>query len=106
MLAIYYFHSEVHFLFFIFLNVYFLRESVSGGGVGREGDTESKAGSRLRAVSTETNAGLEPTNREIMTRAKVRRLTDWATQAPHSKLYFCYFCSWEEFHRLEDLSIK
>ena len=33
----------------------------------REGDTESAAGSRFRAVSTEPNAGLKPTNREIMT---------------------------------------
>ena len=39
---------------------------MSGGGAEREGDTESKAGSRLRAVSTEPDAGLEPTNREIM----------------------------------------
>ena len=31
----------------------------------REGDTESEAGSRLRAVSIEPNVGLEPTNREI-----------------------------------------
>ena len=56
------------------LNVYlFLREtererqSVSGGGAEQEGDTESKAGSRLRTVSTEPNAGLEPMNCEIMT---------------------------------------
>ena len=36
---------------------------------GRQTDrqTESKAGSRLQAVSTESDAGLEPTNREIMT---------------------------------------
>ena len=41
----------------------------------REGDTESEAGSRLRAVSTEPDTGLEPTSREIiMTRAKVGRL--------------------------------
>ena len=40
---------------------------MSGGGAEREGDTESKAGSRLRAVGTEPDAGLEPTNREIMT---------------------------------------
>ena len=33
----------------------------------REGDPESKAGFRLRAVSTEPDAGLEPTDREIMT---------------------------------------
>ena len=37
-------------------------------GRGREGgDTESEAGSRLRAVSTEPDAGLELTNCEIMT---------------------------------------
>ena len=43
------------------------RQSVSKGGAEREGDTESEAGSRLRAVSTEPDAGLEPTNCEIMT---------------------------------------
>ena len=39
-------------------------------GVGRaerEGDTESEAGSRLRAVSPEPDAGLELTDHEIMT---------------------------------------
>ena len=43
------------------------RQSMNGGRVEREGDTESEAGSRLRAVSTEPDAGLEPTNREITT---------------------------------------
>ena len=43
------------------------RQSTSGGGAEREGDTESKAGSRLHAVSTEPDAGLEFTNCEIMT---------------------------------------
>ena len=38
-----------------------------GRGREREGDTESEAGSRLRAVRTEPHAGLELTNREIMT---------------------------------------
>ena len=33
----------------------------------REGDTESEAGSRLRAVSTEPDARLNLTDREIMT---------------------------------------
>ena len=33
----------------------------------REGGTESEAGSRLRAVSTEPAAGLELTDCEIMT---------------------------------------
>ena len=37
------------------------------GGTEREGDTESEAGPRLRAVSTEPDAGLEPTNCELMT---------------------------------------
>ena len=33
----------------------------------REGDTELEAGSRLRAISTEPDAGLELTDCEIMT---------------------------------------
>ena len=40
---------------------------MSGGGAEREGDTESEAGSRLRAVNAEPNVGLEPMNHEIMT---------------------------------------
>ena len=43
------------------------RQSVSGGGAEREGDTESEAGSRLPAVSTEPNEGLKLMNCEIMT---------------------------------------
>ena len=56
------------------------REHTSGRGAEREGDTESKAGYRLWAVSAEPSVGLEPTNYEIMTGAEVGRLTDWATQ--------------------------
>ena len=52
------------------------------GGPEREGDTESETGSRLWAVSTEPDAGLELTDREIMTWAEVGCLTDWATQVP------------------------
>ena len=40
---------------------------MSGGGAEREGDTESKAGSRLWAVSIEPDAGLELTDHKIMT---------------------------------------
>ena len=54
--------------------IYFLRErererdrAQSGGGAEREGDTESKAGSRLRTVITEPNMGLELVNHKIMT---------------------------------------
>ena len=43
------------------------RQSVSGGGAERDGDTESEAGSRLRAVSIEPDTGLELTNHEIVT---------------------------------------
>ena len=55
---------------FYFLNVYFFgreteRDSARGGGAEREGDAESEAGSRLRAISTEPHVGLEPTNCEI-----------------------------------------
>ena len=48
----------------------------------RDGDTESKASSRLQAVSTEPDAELEPTDPEIMTWAEVGRPTNWAIQAP------------------------
>ena len=73
--------------FFFLMFIYFWerereRQSASGGRTVREGDTESDAGSRLWAVSTEPDAGLEPTDREIMAWARVGRLTDWATQAP------------------------
>ena len=50
--------------------IYFLDreiQSLKGGGAEREGDTESETGSRLRAISPEPDAGLEPTDREIMT---------------------------------------
>ena len=40
---------------------------MSRGGAEREGETESEAGSRLQAVSTEPDVGLEPMNREIVT---------------------------------------
>ena len=43
------------------------RQSMNGGGAEREGDTEPKAGPRLRAVSTEPDVGLELTDLEIMT---------------------------------------
>ena len=54
------------------------RNRVPAGKGQRErvGDTESEAGSRLRAVSTEPDVGLELMNREIMTRAEVGTSTD------------------------------
>ena len=55
---------------------------MNGGGGEREGDTESEAGSGLRAVSTEPDVGLKPMDREIMTWAEVGRLTDSHPGAP------------------------
>ena len=49
---------------------------MSEGGAEREGDTESEAGFRLQTVSTESNVGLELTNREITTGAEVGCSTD------------------------------
>ena len=64
----------------IFFNVYFWeRQSMSGGGAERGW---GKIPSRLWALSTEPNAGLLPTNCEIVTWAEVGRFTDWATQGP------------------------
>ena len=40
---------------------------MSREGAEREGDIESEAGSRLHTDSTEPDAGLELTNREIVT---------------------------------------
>ena len=40
---------------------------MSGGGAEREGDTESEAGSRLQAVSTDSKVGLELMKGEIKT---------------------------------------
>ena len=60
----------------------------------KEGDTESEIGSRLWAVSTEFDTGLEPVDRDIMTWAKVRRSTDWAAQVPHWQkvIEYCVHC--------------
>ena len=71
-------------------NYFWEIENTSRGGE-RQGDTESKAGFRLWAVITEPDAGQEPTNHEIMTWAKVRGSTNWATQAPHQPVFFKWF---------------
>ena len=71
------------------------KDSMSGRGQRhREGDPEYEAGSRFWAVSTEPDAGLQLTNREIMTWAEVGRLTDWATQAPLDS--FSILWRWED----------
>ena len=59
--------QEGMFFFFSLMFIYLWRAEGHKWGRGREGGTKSKAGSRLRAVSTEPDVGLESTNREIMT---------------------------------------
>ena len=49
---------------------------MSMGGAERGEDTESEAGSRLQAVSTELNAGLQLGNGDNITKAEVGRSTD------------------------------
>ena len=45
-----------------FILFIFEREQETGGGTEKKADTEFEAGSRLRAVSTEPDAGLKPMN--------------------------------------------
>ena len=73
------------------------RPGVSGEGAEREGDTESEADSKLWAVSTDLDKGLEPMNYEIMTWAEVGHSTDWATQMPHYLFFnnLCSYCLWK-----------
>ena len=65
--------------FFFSLMFIFERQTECGRKRGRQ-----SIQSRLWAVSTEPDMGLEPTDHEIMTWAKVRHLTNWATKAPHN----------------------
>ena len=84
------------------------RETKYEWGKGREreteGDTVSKAGSSLQAVSTEPDTGHEFMSCEIMAWTKVGRLTDWATQAPRSKflLLNCFAYFQELMHIIRD----
>ena len=57
------------------------------GGEEREGGIESEAGSRVWAVSIETDAELKLRSCEIMTWDEVRCLTDWATQASQNNYF-------------------
>ena len=60
------------FFYFLFFSTFIYiwdreRQSMNRGGAEREGDTESETGSRLRAISPDPDAGLELTDREMVT---------------------------------------
>ena len=63
---------------------------MKGGGSERG---RHRIGNRLQALSCQhrARAGLELTDREIMTWAEVGCLTDWATQAPLGETILFYF---------------
>ena len=61
---------------------------MNGRGAEREGDTESETGSRLRAMSPEPDAGLELTDREIVTWLK----SDASPTAPPRRPYIMPLC--------------
>ena len=70
----------------LFFNIYsFLseRDRACVGGEDREGDKESKAGSRLWAVSTEPNTELELTDHKIMTWVEVKCLPTEPPRCPN-----------------------
>ena len=68
-ISVYFLFLILHYKIFLCLILFRERErqSVSCGGADRKGDTESEAGSRLWAVSTEPDVWLELTECEIMT---------------------------------------
>ena len=90
--------GQLSFLFKkIFFNIYSYFERVWVGEGQRERETQNpKQTSGSEPSSTEPDAGLELTDREILTWAEVGSLTDWVTQVPPN-LHFCLqglgFCS-------------
>ena len=77
--------------FFKFFNVYFWERAhahLHVQGTGRDRGRQ-RIQSRLCADSRKPNAELEPTNCEVITWAKVRCLTYWATQVHLEALFEC-----------------
>ena len=60
-------YHTCHFFFNVYLFLGQRETEHERGGAERQGDTESETGSRLRAISPEPDAGLELTDREIVT---------------------------------------
>ena len=67
------------------------RQNASELRTETEGDTESKAGSRLRAASTEPEVGPKPMNREIVTWAETKsRTLNWLSHPGAPTLYYFF----------------
>ena len=64
------------------------REHKQGKGREREGDTESEAGSRLWAVSTEPDAGLEPARCWLWPEPKLDAQSTEPSRSPKCLFYF------------------
>ena len=74
------------------------RQSMNRGGSEREGDTESKTGSRHWAVSTEPDMGLELTDwdHDLSRSRTLNRLSH--PGAPHSFKVYSFVESWSCHH--------
>ena len=69
------------------------------GEVAEKWGHKSEAGSKLLGASTEPHMGLELTNCEIMTWAKVGCSIDWATQVPLEWFFLRNHLSWQKYFK-------
>ena len=82
------------FFFFKFIYLFWERQTEQVGKRQRERGRE-RIPSRLHTTSAEPYVGLKLTNREMVTWAKVRHLTDWATQVPPFSFLKFIYLFWE-----------
>ena len=81
----------------MFLLMYFERKRVSLAEEGQRERGSERIPSRLRAVRTESDAGLELTNREIMTRAEIERwMLSWLNHPGAPPSFFCIIMSFKK----------
>ena len=73
-------------------------QSVRGRGSEEEGDTESEAGSRLWAISTEPDVGLELTNGEIRPELKSDAQQTEPPKHPCCSYFSIFFSSGNSVH--------
>ena len=77
---------------FNFLFIFEWKREPEWGKGQRERETQKpKRAPGSWAIRTKPDAGLKPTNREIMTLSQSGRSTNWATQAPHVFYFVLFF---------------